>query len=163
MFIKNMRGDKKGISPVIATVMLIGIVIVIGLIIFMWFRGMTEEAVTKFDGQNIQLVCEDVDFDASYSEGMLYIENLGNVPIWDMQVQKVSAGSYETVSIKEKHPNEWPVTGLNQGGATGHSVSDAGSYEKFVLIPVLIGKNKEGVKKTSVCEERHGMEVYTNL
>jgi len=44
---------KKGLSPVIATMLLIAIVVVIGLIIFLWFRGMTEEAITKFDGTNI--------------------------------------------------------------------------------------------------------------
>lgn len=156
-----MRGNKKGISPVIATVMLIGIVIVIGLIIFMWFKGMTEEAVTKFDGQNIEMVCEDVNFEASYDGNFLYISNLGNVPIWDMQVQKVAGGSYEIINLQQQG-SEWPVTGLNQGGAVAE-VIDSSGYEKFVLIPILIGKNKEGVKKTSTCEKRHGVEVYTNM
>ena len=50
------EGDKSGLSPVIATVLLVGLVVVSGLIIFMWFRGLTQEAVVKFD-QNIQLVC----------------------------------------------------------------------------------------------------------
>ena len=38
--------NKKGVSPVIATVLLIAIVIVIGLIIFLWFRSLTKDALT---------------------------------------------------------------------------------------------------------------------
>ncbi|MAG78897.1 hypothetical protein CMI40_00795, partial [Candidatus Pacearchaeota archaeon] len=44
-----MRINKKGVSPVIATVLLVAIVVIIGLIIFQWFRGMTQESIIKFD------------------------------------------------------------------------------------------------------------------
>jgi len=44
---------KKGVSPVIATVLLIAMVVVIALIIFLWFRGLTKEAITKFDVRNL--------------------------------------------------------------------------------------------------------------
>jgi hypothetical protein len=44
---KNNRG-KKGISPVIATVLLVSIVIVMGLIIFLVARNFIKEPVTKF-------------------------------------------------------------------------------------------------------------------
>ena len=59
--------NKKGVSPVIATVLLIGIVIALGLVVFFWFRSFTQEAVTKFGGENIQLVCNNVQFEGSYS------------------------------------------------------------------------------------------------
>ena len=61
---------KRGVSPVIATVLLISMVVIIGIIIFLWFRGMVGETVTKF-GKNIELACEDVVFDASYSTSTL--------------------------------------------------------------------------------------------
>jgi flagellin-like protein len=76
--------NKRGVSPVIATVLLIGIVIVIGLIIFLWLRGLTQEAVFKFD-QNIELTCNDVKFSSSYSSGTLTISNTGNVAIYDIE------------------------------------------------------------------------------
>jgi len=102
---------KKGVSPVIATVLLIAMVVVIALIIFLWFRGLTKEAITKFDGQNIELVCMDVSFEASYSSGVLYIANLGNVPIFGMKMKILSDGSYQTVDLS----SGWPTSGLNQG------------------------------------------------
>ena len=102
---------KRGISPVIATVLLIAMVIVIGLIIFIWFKGMVGESVTKF-GKNIQLVCDDVDFDASYSssEETLQLVNIGNVPIFKMNMKIFGARSHSTEEI------EVGDGGLNKGG-----------------------------------------------
>ena len=65
--IRILPNSKKGVSPVIATILLIGIVIVIGLIIFLWLRSLTQEAVTKFD-KNVELFCEDFNFDAIKTE-----------------------------------------------------------------------------------------------
>ena len=78
--------NSRGLSPAITTILLIVMVIVIILIIFLWFRGMVEEGVTKF-GKNVQLVCGDVNFDASYSSGTLNIVNNGNVPIYNANLK----------------------------------------------------------------------------
>ena len=94
---RGMRN--KGLSPVIATVLLVGVVVVSGLIIFTWFRGLTQEAVTKFD-QNIQLVCNDVKFEAEYSsDGTLAISNTGNVPIFGFDIKESSESGSSTKSI----------------------------------------------------------------
>ena len=97
-----MTKRRKGLSPVIATVLLIGMVVVMGLIIFTWFRGLTQEAVLKFD-ENVQLVCNDVQFTGTYlsSDGMLSISNSGNVPIYNLMAKVQKAGSYETVNLKD--------------------------------------------------------------
>lgn len=153
-----MNKKRRGLSPVIATVLLIGIVVVLGIIIFLWFRGMTEESITKFEGKNVKLVCEEVSFDADYSSGELTISNFGNVPIYDMEVQIYSTGSYTTKNIREI-ANTWPEVGLNQGGIFYEDISsEAGSATKLILIPVLIGNSDSG-KKTAACEERFGYEI----
>ncbi|MBU2562121.1 MAG: hypothetical protein KKF68_00470 [Nanoarchaeota archaeon] len=150
--------DKRGISPVIATVLLIAIVVVIAVIIFLWFNEMSREAITKFSGKNIELVCDDVDFDASYSNGELYISNLGNVPIFGMKIKISGEGSYETVNLGDIS-NEWPSAGLDQGGTfSGDISSEVSGAEEIVLIPVLIGTSNKG-EKTYMCEERHGYEL----
>ncbi|HLD55707.1 MAG TPA: archaellin/type IV pilin N-terminal domain-containing protein [Candidatus Nanoarchaeia archaeon] len=141
---------KKGVSPVIATVLLIAMVVVIALIIFLWFRGLTKEAITKFDGQNIELVCMDVSFEASYSSGVLYIANLGNVPIFGMKMKILSDGSYQTVDLS----SGWPTSGLNQGATySGDVSSQVSGGNKLVLIPVLIGDSKSG-QRTFMCSEK---------
>lgn len=144
---------KRGLSPVIATMLLVAIVIVIGLIVFLWFRGMTEEAITKFDGTNIKIVCDEVSFDASYSEGIVYIANTGNVPIYKMKVRTYGDGTQSTQTLEAG----WPEVGLNQGGAYSGEVGEA---NKLLLIPVLIGHSEKGDLEYS-CEDRQGYEVVS--
>ena len=144
--------DRKGLSPVIATVLLIAVVIVIGLIVFLWFRGITEEAITKFEGTNVKLVCDDVSLEASYSGGYVYVANTGNVPIYKLKAKITFEGSYSTEFLEI----DWPETGLNQGGTYSSKITTPG--EEMLLIPVLIGKTETN-KEAYTCEERQGTYV----
>ena len=148
----------KGVTPVIATTLLVAMVVVIGLIIFLWFRGFTQEAVTKFGGTNIELVCKDVVFDSSYSSGELFLSNIGNVPIYSFKLKVEKPGSHETLGI-EDITGSWPETGLNQGGVfSGDISSSASGAEKITLIPVLRGISDTGAR-THVCDEQYGEEI----
>jgi flagellin-like protein len=154
-----MKRNKKGVSPVIATVLLIAIVVVISVIIFVWFNQIVEESITKFGGMNIELVCEEISFDATYSYGSLSIVNTGDVPIFGMKIKIVGEGSHETQSLSEI--SDWPELGLNQGGSfSGEIGSEIGNAESIVLIPVLIGSSERG-EKTFVCDEKnYGHEIF---
>jgi flagellin-like protein len=156
-----MNKQKKGVSPIIATVLLISIVVVLGLIIFLWFRGITEEAVTKFGGTNINLVCADVSFEASYSAGTLVISNIGNVPIYDMKVEITKEGEYETKDISSI--SSWPGSGLNPGAIFSEDIgSEIGSdVEGLKLTPVLIGESDKG-EKTVMCEKEYAYNIPLN-
>ncbi len=146
--------SKKGVSPVIATTLLIAMVVVIGLIIFLWFRGFTEEAVTKFGGTNIKLVCRDVQFESSYSGGSLFLSNIGNVPIYSVKLKVEKPGSHETLDITEIA--NWPTEGLNQGGVfSGDISSSVNDADEITVIPVLRGVSKSGAR-THVCDEQYG-------
>src|SRR3989338_5814727 len=145
---RGMRN--KGLSPVIATVLLVGVVVVSGLIIFTWFRGLTQEAVTKFD-QNIQLVCNDVKFEAEYSsDGTLAISNTGNVPIFGFDIKESSESGSSTKSIDLL--DGWPEGGLKQGGA---ALVDAGidPSSEIKLVPVLRGTSQECTEIPFTCDE----------
>src|SRR3990167_6260089 len=149
----RVRG-KKGISPVIATSLLVAMVVVIGLIIFLWFRGFTQEAITKFGGTNVELVCKDVIFDSSYSSGELFLSNIGNVPIYSFKLKVEKPGSHETLGI-EDITGSWPETGLNQGGVfSGDISSSVSGAEKITLIPVLRGISDTGARTHVRSEER---------
>ena len=106
------KRGRKGVSPVIATILLIGIVIAIGVIIFLWVRGFVKEEGTKF-GKNVRLVCDDINFDASYSGGILSISNVGNVPIFRVKIELYSSGSFVTKDITDVSSN-WLSTGLSK-------------------------------------------------
>ena len=149
---------KRGVSPVIATTLLIAMVVVTGLIIFLWFRGFTQEAVTKFGGTNIELVCGDVRFDSSYSSGNLDIINEGNVPIYSFKLKVESPGSHATLDIEDA-AGSWPATGLNQGGTfSGDISSSVSGAEKITVIPVLRGTSDKGAR-THDCDEQYGEEI----
>ncbi|MDP2673006.1 MAG: type IV pilin [Nanoarchaeota archaeon] len=148
---------KRGVSPVIATILLIALTIIIALIVFQWMKGFTKEAVTKFDGTNIEIVCNDVQFDASYSDdGTLTISNLGNVPIYNFDVKAEYDGGHDTLDLKE---NSNFGDGLSQGGVISVPF-DASNYNKIILIPILLGVNKDGEQKTQACDERQGKEIF---
>ncbi|MFH1607757.1 MAG: archaellin/type IV pilin N-terminal domain-containing protein [archaeon] len=137
--------SKRGVSPVVATVLLIGMVVVIGIIIFLWFKGFTQEAITK-QGTNIELVCNDVDFDASYSSGMLYISNDGDIPIYGMKLKISQDRSHDTVDLED-------FEGLNQGASFSEGVDYlVGSANSITLIPVLLGTSEQG-ERTFLCEQ----------
>lgn len=148
---------KKAVSPVIATILLIALVIIIALIVFQWMRGFTKEAITKFDGENIKLVCDDVQFDASYSDGTLTISNLGNVPIYNFNIKSEFAGGHDTFDLKIENSD---FVGLNQGGIFSDSVPVSEGTTTITLIPILLGVNKDGEQKTQACEERQGREIF---
>ena len=149
--------NKKGVSPVIAAVLLIAMVVVVALIVFIWFRGMVGESVTKF-GKNIKLVCDDVSFDASYSSNMLSIINTGNVPIFKMNMQLSEAGGHSTEEINNEGFSGWDVTGLRQGGTFSGIVGGLSNVNKITLIPILAGSSESGTK-TYICGGQYGKEI----
>ena len=132
------------------------------MIIFLWFRNIGGETCTKFQGQNIELVCGDVEFFADYDSdtGEVYISNTGNVPIFGMNVQINQIGNYNTLDITSLS-GEWPGTGLNQGGVyTSEDISfDVGNADSIVLTPILRG-SCGGAEKSYACNvNQHGYEI----
>lgn len=152
-----IRGlNKKGVSPVIATILLVGIVMIMGLIIFVWLRGLAGETVTKFD-KNAELVCEEIQFEASYSTGELSISNIGNIPIFQMKIKISNKGNFETSNLNTL-TEIWPEVGLNQGKIFSDTISFTGA-EKIVLIPVILGSSRDGEKSFACDEARFGYEI----
>jgi flagellin-like protein len=152
---------KKGVSPVIATVLLIGIVIALGVIVFFWFSGFTQEAITKFNGENIQMVCNDVQFEASYSSGGdLAISNTGNVPIYSFNLQVNGAsGSFTSDDIKNVI-NGWPTSGLKEGDVfSGNILSRVSGASNVILTPILRGSVSNGDEKSFTCPSQFGYKV----
>jgi len=154
--------NKKGVSPVIATVLLVVMVVITALIIFLWFRNINKEQITKFEGRNVELVCGDVKFDASYSAGELYVMNTGNVPLYSMKIRIFEGGSYETKDIRDVSDSNWPEKGLNPGltFSSADLTGFVGDAERIVLIPVLVGISADTEdKKIHICDDNYGQEV----
>jgi len=159
---KFLKRFKKGLSPIITTVLLIALTIVITSVVFLWFRGMVEEGVTKFE-KNIKLVCDDVEFEASYSSGTLSIVNNGNVPLFRINLKISKDGSYQTKEITELSGGEnWPSTGLSTGTTFSGNIGNdpaVKNAQSAIISPVLIGTSSKEGKKTFVCEGQYGKEI----
>ena len=155
---------KRGISPVIATVLLIAIVSVIALIVFMWFRGFTKEACIKFEEENIELSCEKISFEAEYTDSIkeIAVLNLGNVPIYEIEMKIVKIAGYETKNLKDI--TNWPNTGLKEQESFSGTITSeiiTSEVKEIILIPRLLGKG--GIVTCEFkCDEQYGVKIVFN-
>lgn len=147
-----IKKNKRGLSPVIATVLLVALVLVLAVIVFLWARSSISEQVEKF-GQPIERNCEDVDFTAVYSTGLLDVANNGNVPIHEFEVKQFSGGNSEIDRLEEP---------LNEGKVKSISFSPNVGVDKIIVYPVLLGKVRgTNQNKKYVCLDK-GITINLN-
>lgn len=98
--------EKRGLSPVIATVLLILLVIAIVLLVFLWSRGFLFEQIEKF-GNPIESYCERVDFDIQAIELQgangrfnLVALNRGDVGLGGFEIKRINGGNSETMKVE---------------------------------------------------------------
>lgn len=143
---------KRGVAPVIATVLLIALTIVLAAIIFLWVRGFLIEQVEK-GNQPAEEACRLLSFDATLTpdSGGLYsldMTNSGNIAINEVDFKRIEGGA----SSLERIP-----VGLSPGDSNSISVGDLTGVDRVVVIPVLLGTVK-GTSKRKVfpCVENLG-------
>ncbi len=156
--------NKKGVSPLISTVLLIMIVIILAIIILLWSRGFIKEAITKEIAGNdkeIGQYCLEVvgkmksiiNADAGETFGF---ENTGNIPIhaFSLKLVEKDSGSSKVVKISES-VNPGFSTIVEDTRVTGYS-----SYKLIKIIPILLGTSKKsGVTKEFACPEVNGLVI----
>ena len=138
---------KRGISPLIATVILIGISIVIFGVIFSWMRGMVSEQVQKF-GVNIETQCQKVAFSARIEGNNIYMDNKGNIPIVGINLKIKSGGKTITKNVVK------PLDGVVSPGEIDVIAVDDPSFEgaKRIITPLIQGKTvKSGQMQRFLC------------
>lgn len=150
--------NKKGLSPVIATVILISIALILAVIIFLWARSVLTEKAQKFD-EPVEYACERVSFDADIrrdtadttsSKIIVDIVNRGDVPIYKL-ILNVDDGD-GNVDVLTSNGN------TVSNGATGSYTFDDRSGTSFKVIPVIVGQAGD-VKKAYTCEEQYGKDL----
>lgn len=143
---------KMGISPVIATILLIAIVVILALIIFLWATRVIEEGVEK-NGLPSYQVCSEIKLKAEYNEAQekLQVINTGTIPVYEFQVKK-TIGGREVIQPKSEDGSS--AENVGRGLALGQStiISITGNPDKIEIIPVILGET-ETSKKIDVCED----------
>ncbi len=153
---------KRGLSPVIATVLLISLALILAAIVFLWARGFIEEKIQKFD-EPIERACEDVLFSADIdsSSKKIKLTNIGTVPLYGVEIRKKSSlgiiSKVGTASFDEQG------TGIPKGAEETSDITFEGSAtisrgDIALIIPILLGETEE-FKKSYVCDEKFGEEV----
>lgn len=152
-----IKKNKRGLSPVITTMLLVLIVIVIAVIILLWARGFGKEQITKtYEGEekDISISCADVKFRAELSTDrkILSINNIGSIDIYKVGIKK----STESIS-KIDYSSE-----LNIGPGQVKPVDiDMTGFTEVQVIPVLLGKNKNGDVKEASCLNEENWQSLT--
>ncbi len=146
---------KRGLSPVIATVLLIVLVMVIAAIIFAWARGFISEQIEKF-GQPIEKVCEDVSMEIDLKNptgGYTYelqIANRGNVDIKSFDIKEVRGGDSEIKNFKFS---------VDVGKALKKEIDVGPEVDTIFIYPSLLGSVKgKSSNKIFTCLE-HGKQI----
>lgn len=135
--------NKKGVSPVVATVLLIVIVVILALIIFLWARGFIKESIIK-KGENAEFACGKIKFEATYISDTqeLQITNVGNIPVYRVIV-KIQEGG--TITKRD----------YNESIANGQSIviSEISNGERIIITPVILGQVKKNNSKVAfICK-----------
>jgi len=138
-----MRGvkfrGKGGLSPVIATVLLVMLVLFLAAIVFLWARGFISEQIEKF-GRPVEDQCNLIDFDVAVVQGAmgpyaLEVVNHGNIDIYRLEIKKTLGGNSEVTKFKFNIP-----AGEPKKGDALLMMSDAGKTpDSITVYPALIG------------------------
>ncbi len=147
---------KRGLSPIIATVLLVSISLVLAVIIFAWASTFVSEQALKFDSP-VEFACENVNFDADVviADKEVSVVNRGNVPLFGVEVrtkalvggiqilrtfdgQTISVGQTKTISIPSSETAK---------------LSDA---DEVVVVPIILG-DTDGDTKAFTCDEEFGV------
>ena len=151
--------NKKGISPLIATVLLVGVVIVIALIVWFWYGQVIKGATDKSGIQAIQACAKDVDFEiksickiSSTNTLRFNVENKG-IPIGRFKLTFTGSNGAKALDT-----SIGVSTGTTQDITINYPTSsEIGTFQKAQITPFIISGNpiycEEQTKELSSIQE----------
>jgi len=161
--------NKRGVSPVVATVLLIVLVVILAVIIFLWARGFLSESAVKGE-RAVQVSCADVEFNtqivanaiecASTPGGTASVDinNIGNIPIFGVQVlrSRHSEGSIDNIPLVDQPFATGTVTiGESSYACLGITVMP---QDAFRIVPKVLAE-QDGKRIAYTCPESDGITV----
>jgi FlaG/FlaF family flagellin (archaellin) len=139
--------NKKGLSPAIATVLLISLALILATLIFIWASSLIKEKNQKF-GEPIENACDDIVFIAEAYGGKLHVANKGKVPIQGFEIKKKTEGSIENLGTIEETKT------LGEGESYEYSLGDMLiniDTTELIVTPIIYGLQK-GQRTAHVCD-----------
>lgn len=150
------RESKKGLSPVIATVLLIAIALVLVLIIFTWAKTWVKEKIEKNVGgqgsEAIENFCDDIEFTADFevigAKLRISVSNIGAIPLYGIEVREKGLGSVKNIGEGYFNSN----TGLVKGSGSIVDIDGVTNEAQLIIIPILLGET-DSYQKPYTCDE----------
>ena len=136
--------NKRGISPVVASVFMILLVMVLASIIFLWARGFVGEQIDKF-GTPIEDSCAKVDLSINMYDNELEVLNRGNVDVRNLNIKRIHEGNSEVTLFASQIDSGATARGfVNLEMEDGMTMPD-----EIIAYPVLVG-NVQGNERNNV-------------
>lgn len=144
-----MISKKRGIAPIISTVLLIALAIALVGLIFVWAKGFIGKSSEQ--GKNVLSVsCENVAFEADMEGSGIKIINEGNMNI-SITIKKIAAGE-ESICEPEENGERVIITS-QETKIIPDICSLSGNLD---VIPVIVEKSADGENEFYLCDERFG-------
>ena len=140
--------EKRGVSPVIATVLLISIALVLVMIVYVWAAGFIAESVEK-NGQIIDYSCDAVKFEAEADGSKVYVTNKGNIPLHGFQIRVRDFASSKVQQVQ--------TDDISVGDTEIYDFS-AEVGKELELIPILLGES-DSVAKSYICPDKNSITI----
>ncbi len=139
--------EKRGLSPVVATVLLIALAMVLAMIVFLWARGWISEQIEK-KGKPIDEVCKSVSISVDSNKAGdwvgLTIINQGSIYISSVEVRQEGGGS--------STPAVFNVSIAPLGTSSEIKVPLETGADKLIVYPQLVGNVKgKSENKVTTC------------
>lgn len=138
--------NKKGLSPVVATALLVMIAIILAVIILLWAnRVFSNDKIQKL-GENIENHCERIQFkaEAVITPPTINIVNEGNVPLYGIKLSRKGVGFTRGEGVFAKVIRIGETTSVDLA-------SPLQSGDEIVVAPVIIGDQGD-TKRAYTCE-----------
>ena len=155
--------NKKGLSPIVATSILIVIVIILAIIILLWARGFIKEAVIKEiagSSKRAEEFCREIGMRGFVNEDDTFgFENTGTIPIFAYRINLKENGKSNIIRVgNEKGGSVNPGSTVIITDSIVLGIKPYGDYESVKIIPVLLGK-VEGRIQSYDCPEINGIDI----
>lgn len=149
-----MRCGKRGVSPIVASVFMILMVMVLASIVFLWARGFISEQIEKF-GEPIENYCERASFDAVMYDGTLEVKNSGDIDIRSFSLEKTRGGTKEF----ENFPFAVDAGGAASSFFGEFEMDDGTQAQDVVIHAVLVGQVRGETKNSIFTCLEEGVEL----
>lgn len=156
----KIKKERKALSPVISTVLLIMIVVVLALIILLWSFGFVKEAYSKTIGgeeKPVDYYCSNLNLEGFVNlDDTFGFSNQGSVPIYAFNLRLTGNNGETTVDYYDYKDGG----SVNPGGVVNFEGKSYANYKEVKVIPILLAQKKSAASPEPVpCPSQDALKI----